>query len=70
MLYFEDEENENRGSGIGGDENMFGRLDRIEKAKRSRSGASCTRSDRGLLGARSLPAARAKVVRKLPGPKV
>lgn len=39
-------ENENPGSGIGGDVNRLGKLDRIEKAKRMRRGANCKSRDR------------------------
>lgn len=70
MLYFVVGENEYLGSGIGGDENKLERFDNIEKAKRSKRGASCTSNDRGELFVAALPPPPVNVVRKPPGPKV
>lgn len=62
-------ENENAGSGIGGDENRLGRFDKIDKAKRKRRGANCKSRDRESLAGGALPPA-VNVVRNPPGPNV
>ena len=78
VLYTDVGSNEKLGSGVGAVAKRFGRADKNENAKRSRSGRSWTSAERGdsvLPFVLVLPppppprrSVRTRVVRKLPGP--